>query len=77
MCASILKTDVMDETDFSSLRFETYERAGEQSSTLHKVKAKKKNFMMVKHKLKAKSKRSFAEKARDLKQAMKRSRKFK
>ncbi len=52
-------------------------KAGEQSSTTHKVKAKKKNFMMVKHKLKAKSKRSFAEKARDLKQAMKRSRKYK
>ena len=47
------------------------------SSTSHKVKAKNKNFMMVKHKLKRKAKRSFVEKARDLKRSLVRSRKFK
>ena len=52
-------------------------KADENSSTSHKVKAKKKNFMMVKHKLKFKAKRSFAEKARDLKKSLTRSRKFK
>ena len=52
-------------------------KANENASSTHKQKAKKKNFMMVKHKLKFKAKRSFAEKARDLKQSMMRSRKFK
>ncbi len=47
------------------------------AGTSNKVKAKKKNFMRVKHKLRHKAKRSFAEKARDLKQAMIKSRKFK
>ncbi len=51
-------------------------KASEHASSTHKEKARKKNFMMVKHKLKFKAKRSFVEKARDLKQALKRSRKF-
>ena len=45
-------------------------------STTNKVKAKQKNFMMLKHKLKAKAKKSFVEKAKDLKKSMLRSRKF-
>ncbi len=52
-------------------------KANENASSTHKEKNKRKNFMMVKHKLKSKAKRSFAEKARDLKRSMLRSRKFK
>ena len=43
----------------------------------NKTKAKKKNFMMLKHKIKRKAKRSFVEKQQELKKAMIRSRKFK
>ena len=51
-------------------------KASEHASTTHKEKAKKKSFMMVKHKIKRKAKRSFSEKARDLKKAMLRAKKF-
>ena len=47
------------------------------ASTTNKEKMKSKNFMMMKHKLKFKSKRSFVEKQRQLKKSMLRSRKFK
>ena len=47
------------------------------SSTTHKEKKKNKNFMMVKHKMKFKAKKSFVEKQRQLKASMLRSRKFK
>ncbi len=52
-------------------------KANENASTTNKVKAKNKNFMMLKHKLKRKAKRSFVEKAAALKKSMIRSRKFK
>ena len=47
------------------------------SSTTNKQKLKNKNIMMVKHKFKAKAKKSFVQKQRDLKKAMLRSQKFK
>ena len=47
------------------------------ASTTNKEKMKSKNFMMMKHKLKFKSKRSFVEKQRQLKKSMLRSQKFK
>jgi len=47
------------------------------SSTTNKQKLKNKNFMMVKNKFKAKAKKSFVQKQRDLKAAMLRSQKFK
>ena len=43
----------------------------------NKTKAKKKNFSMLKHKIKRKAKRSFVDKQRDLRKAMIKSRKFK
>ena len=55
-------------------------RAGSEKTSIgstNKSKAKKKNFMMLKHKIKRKAKRSFVEKQQDLKKAMIRSRKFK
>ena len=48
-----------------------------KSSTTNKQKLKNKNFMMVKNKFKAKAKKSFVQKQRDLKKAMIRSQKFK
>ena len=47
------------------------------ASTTNKQKLKNKNIMMVKHKFKAKAKKSFVQKQRDLKKAMLRSQKFK
>ena len=47
------------------------------SSTTNKQKLKNKNIMMVKHKFKAKAKKSFVQRQRDLKKAMLRSQKFK
>ena len=47
------------------------------SSTTNKQKLKNKNFMMVKNKFKAKAKKSFVQKQRELKKAMIRSQKFK
>ena len=47
------------------------------SSTTNKQKLKNKNFMMVKNKFKAKAKKSFVQKQRDLKKAMLRSQKYK
>jgi protein SDA1 len=52
-------------------------KANEHASTTHKEKNKKKNFMMMKHKLKFKAKRSFVEKQAQLRKSMLRSRKFK
>ena len=51
-------------------------KASEHASTTNKVKAKKKNFMMLKHKIKKKSKRSFQEKAQQLKRSLMRRQKF-
>ena len=48
-----------------------------KSSTTNKQKLKNKNFMMVKGKFKAKARKSFVQKQKDLKKAMLRSRKFK
>merc|ERR1712150_223927 len=47
------------------------------SSTSNKEKLKHKNFMMVKSKFKAKAKKSFVQKQKELKKAMMRSQKFK
>lgn len=52
-------------------------KMNEFASTTHKEKKKNKNFMMVKHKMKFKAKKSFVEKQRQLKASMLRSRKFK
>ena len=52
-------------------------KASEFASSTHKEKNKKKNFMMMKHKLKHKSKMSFVDKQRKLKASLLRSRKFK
>ena len=52
-------------------------KMNEFASKTHKEKNKKKNFMMMKHKLKFKSKRSFVEKQAQMKKAMLRSKKFK
>eukprot|EP00095_Tigriopus_kingsejongensis_P002656 maker-scaffold439_size171548-snap-gene-0.24 protein:Tk02656 transcript:maker-scaffold439_size171548-snap-gene-0.24-mRNA-1 annotation:"protein sda1 homolog" len=51
-------------------------KVSEYASSTHKEKSKKKNFMMLKHKLKRKVKRSFVEKARDMKRSMLRRQKF-
>lgn len=52
-------------------------KMNEFASTTNKQKLKNKNFMMVKSKFKAKAKKSFVQKQKDLKRAMLRSRKFK
>ncbi|TRY77875.1 hypothetical protein TCAL_12049 [Tigriopus californicus] len=52
-------------------------KVSEHASSTHKEKNKKKNFMMMKHKLKRKAKRSFVDKARDLKKSLMRRQKFK
>lgn len=52
-------------------------KANEFASTTHKEKMKRKNFMMMKHKIKFKSKRSFVEKQAQMKKSMLRSKKFK
>lgn len=52
-------------------------KVNEHASSTHKEKNKKKNFMMMKHKLKRKAKRSFVDKARDLKRSLMRRQKFK
>lgn len=52
-------------------------KVNEFASTTHKEKAKKKNFMMMKHKLKFKTKRSFVEKQAQMRKSMLRSKKFK
>ena len=51
-------------------------RKGHNNGTTNKQKLKKKNFMMVKGKFKAKAKKSFVQKQKDMKKAMIRSRKF-
>eukprot|EP00096_Caligus_rogercresseyi_P013657 TRINITY_DN6281_c0_g1_i1.p1 TRINITY_DN6281_c0_g1~~TRINITY_DN6281_c0_g1_i1.p1 ORF type:complete len:735 (-),score=224.55 TRINITY_DN6281_c0_g1_i1:91-2106(-) len=52
-------------------------KSNENSGSSHKVKNKKKNFSMMKHKLKFKAKRSFVDKQRNLKKALLKSKKFK
>lgn len=52
-------------------------KMNEHASTSNKQKAKNKNFSMVKNKLRAKAKKSFVQKQRDLKKSMLRSRKYK
>ena len=52
------------------------QKQNENASTTNKEKARKKNFMMLKHKLKKKAKRSFVEKQKQMKQSMMRSKKF-
>ena len=52
-------------------------KTNEFASTTHKEKSKKKNFMMLKPKLKFKSKRSFVEKQARMRTAMMKSKKFK
>ncbi|CAB4060365.1 SDA1 [Lepeophtheirus salmonis] len=52
-------------------------KSNENSGSSHKVKNKKKNFSMLKHKLKFKVKRSFVDKQRNLKKALLKSKKFK
>ena len=51
-------------------------KMNENASTTNKQKLKTKNFMMVKGKFKAKAKKSFVQKQKDLKKSMMRSRKF-
>ena len=46
-------------------------KQNEHASTTHKEKMKKKNFMMMKHKIKKKTKRSFVEKQRTLRNNLK------
>lgn len=52
-------------------------KLNEHASTTNKQKLKNKSFMMMKHKLKSKAKKSFVDKQRDLKKALLRSKKFK
>jgi protein SDA1 len=52
-------------------------KMNEHASTTNKQKLKNKNFMMLKHKLKGKAKKSFVQKQKDLKKSMIRSKKFK
>jgi hypothetical protein len=52
-------------------------KLNEHASTTNKQKLKNKNFMMLKHKLKGKAKKSFVEKQKHLKKSMLRSKKFK
>ena len=53
-------------------------KLNENASTTNKQKMKKKNFSMMKHKIKAKSgKKSFREKQLDLKKRLLKQRKFK
>ena len=49
----------------------------EFASTTNKVKAKKKNFSMMKHKIKAQGKKSFREKQLALKKRLLKQQKFK
>lgn len=52
-------------------------KLNEHASTSNKQKLKNKSFMMMKHKLKRKAKKSFVDKQKDLKKSMIRSKKFK
>ena len=52
-------------------------KMSEFASTTNKVKAKKKNFSMMKHKIKAQGKKSFREKQLALKKRLLKQQKFK
>jgi protein SDA1 len=52
-------------------------KVSEFASTSNKQKEKKKNFMMLKHKLKFKAKRSFVDKQKTLRKSMIKSQKYK
>merc|ERR1711915_973442 len=51
-------------------------KLNEHASTTNKVKAKKKNFSMMKHKIKKKVKKSFREKQQELQKRLKKQEKF-
>jgi len=62
---------------FGSKRGKGADNTSTTTGSTNKTKAKKKNFSMLKHKIRRKAKRSFFEKQQELKKSMIRSRKFK